>query len=175
MYQITGEGRLPFRSWHELVERRIMGREELRRQAVIWHFFKKKVVFTNGCFDLLHAGHWHLLCTARSLGDALVVAINSDESVRRLKGKGRPLLDEKTRARLLASMVFVDAVTIFDEDTPLEVIKIVQPDILVKGADWQESEIVGTDVVRARGGEVVRIPLVEGYSTTALIEKARNI
>ena len=127
------------------------------------------VVFTNGVFDLLHAGHVRYLQAARRLGSVLIVAINSDRSVRNVKGPGRPLTPEAERAEVLLSLGCVDAVVIFDEDTPYRIIGLVQPDVLVKGADWQADAIVGRDLVETRGGRVVRIPLVEGRSTSALI------
>jgi D-beta-D-heptose 7-phosphate kinase/D-beta-D-heptose 1-phosphate adenosyltransferase len=131
----------------------------------------KHVVFTNGCFDILHPGHVRYLCEARNLGDRLVVAVNSDRSVRRIKGSGRPILPEEARAELIAALGFVDAVLIFREETPLKVIEALVPDILVKGGDWAEEEIVGADVVRKAGGEVRRIPVVDGYSTSDIIER----
>jgi rfaE bifunctional protein nucleotidyltransferase chain/domain len=150
-----------------------------REEAVAWsarlraHRFR--VVFTNGVFDLLHPGHIRYLQDARRLGDVLLVAVNSDRSARALeKGPDRPVNPDAERAELLAALECVDAATIFDEDTPLEIVKAVQPDVLVKGADWAEGMIVGADIVEARGGKVVRIPLAEGYSTTALIEKVRR-
>ena len=132
-----------------------------------------KVVFTNGVFDLLHPGHVRYLQEARALGDALIVAINSDRSVRAIKGPERPVNPEDERAEVLLALACVDAVVVFDEDTPLAVISRIQPDILVKGADWGADDIVGRDVVEARGGQVVRINLVEGISTTELIRRAR--
>ncbi len=131
----------------------------------------KKVVFTNGCFDILHRGHCEYLFKARQLGDFLIVGLNTDESVRRLKGPNRPINTLQNRAYLLASLYFVDAIIPFDEDTPLELIKAVKPDILVKGADYELDRIVGAKEVLSWGGKVERIPLVEGLSTTALIEK----
>lgn len=131
----------------------------------------KKIVFTNGCFDLLHSGHAQYLEAARAKGDILVVAVNSDASVRRLKGKGRPIVGEHDRSRLVAALESVDYVVIFGQDTPLEVIKAVKPDILVKGADWQVAEIAGADFIIAGGGKVVRIKLLKGRSTTNLIKK----
>ncbi|MBW2168706.1 MAG: D-glycero-beta-D-manno-heptose 1-phosphate adenylyltransferase [Deltaproteobacteria bacterium] len=136
---------------------------------------RKKVVFTNGCFDLLHPGHTRYLCAARELGDHLVVAVNSDRSVRVIKGPKRPLLPEQVRAELLAALSCVDTVFIFDEDNPLSVIQQLLPDVLVKGGDWAEDEIIGSDVVKASGGKVERIPFVEDFSTTDLIEKIRNL
>ncbi len=127
------------------------------------------VVFTNGVFDLVHAGHVRYLQAARALGDVLIVAINSDRSVRTIKGPGRPLTPDKERAEVLLSLASVDAVVVFDEDTPHGIIGLVQPDVLVKGADWAADAIVGRDLVEARGGRVVRIPLLEGRSTSALI------
>ena len=135
----------------------------------------KKVVFTNGCFDLLHPGHTRYLCAARELGDHLVVAVNSDRSVRVIKGPKRPLLSEQVRAELLAALSCVDTVFIFDEDNPLSVIQQLLPDVLVKGGDWAEDEIIGSDVVKAAGGKVERIPFVEDFSTTDLIEKIRDL
>jgi len=135
----------------------------------------KKVVFTNGCFDLLHPGHTRYLCAARELGDHLVVAVNSDRSVRVIKGLKRPLLPEHVRAELLAALSCVDTVFIFDEDNPLSVIQQLLPDVLVKGGDWAEDEIIGSDVVKAAGGKVERIPFVEDFSTTDLIEKIRDL
>jgi D-beta-D-heptose 7-phosphate kinase/D-beta-D-heptose 1-phosphate adenosyltransferase len=135
----------------------------------------KKVVFTNGCFDLLHPGHTRYLCAARELGDHLVVAVNSDRSVRVIKGPKRPLLPEQVRAELLAALSCVDTVFIFDEDNPLSVIQQLLPDVLVKGGDWAEDEIIGSDVVKAAGGKVERIPFVEDFSTTDLIEKIRDL
>jgi D-beta-D-heptose 7-phosphate kinase/D-beta-D-heptose 1-phosphate adenosyltransferase len=132
------------------------------------------VVFTNGVFDLLHPGHVRYLTEARQQGDALIVAINSDASARRLsKGPDRPLNPEHERAEVLAALAVVDAVVIFDEETPLEIVTAVQPDVLVKGADWAADAIVGRDVVEARGGKVVRIAIADGYSTSAIVERLR--
>jgi D-beta-D-heptose 7-phosphate kinase/D-beta-D-heptose 1-phosphate adenosyltransferase len=135
----------------------------------------KRIVFTNGVFDLLHPGHIRYLREARALGDLLIVGLNSDRSVKALaKAPDRPINSENERAEVLAALASVDAVVIFDEDTPHEIISALQPDILVKGADWGENNIVGRDVVEARGGRVVRMPLAEGYSTTRLIERIRT-
>ncbi len=134
----------------------------------------KRIVFTNGCFDLLHPGHVALLEKARSLGDLLVVGLNGDASVRRLKGRGRPILPQRARARLLLALKAVDYVTIFPEDTPLRTIRLLQPHVLVKGADWGADAIVGRDEVESWGGRVVRIPLKRGWSTTRLIQQIRR-
>jgi D-beta-D-heptose 7-phosphate kinase/D-beta-D-heptose 1-phosphate adenosyltransferase len=135
----------------------------------------KTVVFTNGCFDILHRGHLESLARAAELGHYLVVGINADASVRRLKGAERPVNDEVFRSQMLASLCVVDAVCIFEEDTPLELITAVRPDILVKGGDYDPDTIVGSKEVRSWGGQVVTIPLVEGYSTSNLIEKIRSL
>ena len=134
----------------------------------------KKVVFTNGVFDLLHPGHVRYLQHARTLGDALIVGINSDRSVRAVKGPDRPIIPEAERAEILAALACVDAVAIFDEETPYEIISAIAPDVLVKGADWAENAIVGRDVVEARGGRVVRASIEEGFSTTSIVAKIRG-
>jgi rfaE bifunctional protein nucleotidyltransferase chain/domain len=132
-----------------------------------------KVVFTNGVFDLLHPGHVRYLQQARSLGDVLVVGVNSDRSVREVKGPERPITPEDERAEVLAALSCVDGVVVFDESTPLALISLLQPDILVKGADWAEDAIVGREVVTGRGGTVIRIPVETGYSTSTILEKIR--
>ena len=134
----------------------------------------KRVVFTNGCFDLLHAGHVRYLEEARSLGDGLIVGVNTDASVRLLKGPGRPLNSETDRARVLAALGCVDRVALFAEDTPLALITMLAPDVLVKGGDYRLDEIVGRELVLARGGRVVALPFVPGYSTTGLIDRLRS-
>ena len=131
------------------------------------------VVFTNGCFDLLHPGHVRYLERARELGDALVVGVNADASVRRLKGAGRPLVPEGDRAEVLAALRSVTAVTLFDEDTPLELIGALRPDVLVKGGDYDVDDIVGRDLVEGVGGEVRVIPFIDGYSTTAVLDRLK--
>ena len=141
---------------------------ELKRQG-------KRVVFTNGCFDLLHPGHTRYLAEARALGDVLVVAVNSDRSVRELKGPSRPVVPEQERAEVLAALRAVDYVTIFDNPTPREVIARMLPNVLVKGADWGPNEIVGREEVEAAGGRVVSIPLAEGHSTSAIIKKIKEL
>ena len=133
------------------------------------------VVFTNGVFDLLHPGHVRYLREARALGDALIVAVNSDRSVRAIKEPGRPINPERERAEVLLALESVDAAVIFDEDTPHEIISAIEPDTLVKGADWGPGDIVGRGVVEARGGRVVRVELAEGYSTSSLIARARGL
>ena len=130
----------------------------------------KRVVFTNGCFDILHPGHTRYLYSARKLGDFLVVGLNSDHSVHIIKGPKRPILGEQARAELLAALECVDLIVIFDDDNPLKVISDLLPDILVKGGDWAEDEIIGADVVKKRGGKVKRIPFVTGFSTTDIIK-----
>ncbi|MGB2677084.1 MAG: D-glycero-beta-D-manno-heptose 1-phosphate adenylyltransferase [Candidatus Acidiferrum sp.] len=134
----------------------------------------KRVVFTNGCFDLLHPGHIESLETARALGDVLIVGINSDESVRTLKGPGRPVIPAEERAEILASLECVDAVLIFEDLTPQRVIAALLPDILVKGGDWPGNQIVGREEVEAAGGKVVRVEVVEGYSTSEILRKIRE-
>jgi len=129
------------------------------------------VVFTNGCFDLLHAGHVHYLAAARGEGDLLVVGLNSDRSVKMIKGDRRPIVPEAERAEVLAGLACVDCATVFEEIDPLRVIQALQPDVLVKGGDWAEAEIIGADAVKQEGGRVVRIPLVEGAGTSALIAR----
>ncbi|MEJ5347976.1 MAG: D-glycero-beta-D-manno-heptose 1-phosphate adenylyltransferase [Desulfosoma sp.] len=131
----------------------------------------RRLVFTNGCFDLLHVGHLRYLEEARSLGDYLIVGVNTDDSVRRIKGPQRPLVHERARAELVAGLHCVDCVVLFDDPDPLALIQSVEPHVLVKGADWPLNQIVGADWVTRRGGSVVRIPVVEGFSTTSLIEK----
>jgi rfaE bifunctional protein nucleotidyltransferase chain/domain len=132
---------------------------------------KKKIVFTNGCFDLIHRGHVNYLQTAKKKGDILVVAINSDASIKQLKGESRPINCQLDRSELIAALESVDYVTIFTQSTPLEVIKKIKPDVLVKGADWKASDIVGADILKQYGGKIAREKFLSGYSTTKLIEK----
>jgi len=139
-----------------------------------WRDEGRAVVLTNGCFDLLHPGHLALLEAARAQGDVLVVAINSDASVRRIKGEGRPLVPEAERAETLLALEPVDRVVVYDEPTPIEVVKALLPDVLVKGADWAEDAIVGREEVEAAGGRVVRVPMVRGRSTTSMLERIRH-
>jgi D-glycero-beta-D-manno-heptose 1-phosphate adenylyltransferase len=134
----------------------------------------RRVVFTNGCFDLLHPGHIRALEIARALGDTLIVGLNSDASVRQLKGEGRPIISELERAEILAALESVDAVVIFDEPTPRELISRLLPDVLVKGGDWPGDQIVGREEVEAAGGRVVSVPVVPGYSTSAILQKIRE-
>jgi D-beta-D-heptose 7-phosphate kinase/D-beta-D-heptose 1-phosphate adenosyltransferase len=133
----------------------------------------RRIVFTNGVFDLLHPGHVRYLQAARALGDVLVVGLNADASVRRNKGPARPITPQDERAEVLAALACVDAVVIFGEDTPADIIRLVQPDVLVKGADWPADQIVGRETVEARGGRVVRVPVEQGYSTTAIVGRVR--
>ena len=135
----------------------------------------RRVVFTNGVFDILHPGHVRYLQQARALGDLLIIGLNSDASVRRNKGPERPINNEAERAEILEALECVDAVTVFDEQTPAEIIRAIQPDILVKGADWAEDAIVGRETVEARGGRVVRVPIERGYSTTEIIRRIRSV
>lgn len=158
----------------EQIRAKIRTLEALRDEVTRLKRNGRRVVFTNGCFDLLHPGHTRYLCAARALGDYLIVAMNSDRSVRSIKGAGRPVMPEEARAEVLASLGFVDAVVLFDEDDPQRVIEVLVPDVLVKGADWKEEDIVGADVVRSAGGEVQRIEVVPGYSTTDIIERIRS-
>ena len=136
---------------------------------------QKRIVFTNGVFDILHPGHLRYLQHARSLGDVLIVGLNADVSVRRNKGPERPINAEHERAEVLEALACVDAVVLFEEDTPHEIIAAIQPDILVKGADWAEDAIVGRDTVEARGGKVVRVPIEQGYSTTEIIRRIKAL
>ena len=152
-------------------ENRILDREHLKRLSE--EGIGQRVVFTNGCFDLIHAGHVRLINEARSMGDLLVVGINSDESVSRLKGPSRPLITDNDRAYILLNFRAVDYVTIFAEDTPLEVIKALRPDVLVKGAEYEKGDIVGADFVESAGGRVVRVDMFEGRSTSAIIERIK--
>ena len=149
----------------------------LDRPTLLRHFARPRegrLVFTNGCFDLLHPGHVHYLDAARRMGDALVVGLNTDDSVRRLKGPARPLVEEDDRALVLAALESVDAVTVFDEDTPRELIAALLPDVLVKGGDYPTRDIVGREEVEAAGGQVVTIPFVPGYSTTSLLKRIQE-
>ena len=158
----------------ELIKSRIITKEDLKPLLQVLKFKSKKIVFSNGCFDILHRGHVEYLAKAASLGDVLIIGLNTDESVRRLKGPTRPVQDEQSRAQVMASLHFVDFVVLFDEDTPYELINFIKPDILVKGSDYREDQIVGADIVKGNGGKVITIDLVEGYSTTSIIERSKK-
>jgi rfaE bifunctional protein nucleotidyltransferase chain/domain len=144
---------------------------DLERLLARLRFLNNKIVFTNGCFDIIHRGHVEYLMKAHELGDVLILGLNSDSSVKKLKGKDRPIQDQESRAKILASISFVSYVVIFDEETPYNLIKIVQPDVLVKGGDYELKNIVGYDIVTGKGGQVLTIPYVEGYSTSFIINK----
>jgi D-beta-D-heptose 7-phosphate kinase/D-beta-D-heptose 1-phosphate adenosyltransferase len=154
---------------------KVLARAELAARAASWRIAGKRIVFTNGCYDLLHAGHLSLLHSAARLGDVLVLAINSDASVRRLKGPERPLVPQAERAALLAALACVDAVTVFDEDTPLATIEAVRPHILVKGADYKAEQVIGREVVEAHGGHVALVPLLPQKSTSALVDRIKGL
>ena len=158
-----------------MTENKILNLEQATKKIKKWQAENKKIVFTNGCFDIVHLGHIDYLEKARNLGDKLVLGLNTDASVRRLKGETRPVVDEYPRARMMAAFAFVDAVILFDEATPKELIEAICPDILVKGDDYSVENIVGADFVIAHGGVVKTIPLVKGFSTTKIIEKIKNL
>ncbi len=145
--------------------------EELKKLVQQLRKKGKKIVFTNGCFDILHAGHLYCLEKAKKSGDVLIVALNSDGSIRKLKGSGRPIIPEKDRAYLIAGLACVDYCTIFDELTPARVIKEIKPDVLVKGADYKKDEVVGQDIIKSEGGRIITVPLVAGRSTSSIIRK----
>jgi D-glycero-beta-D-manno-heptose 1-phosphate adenylyltransferase len=161
-------------SFFEQIQSKIQSREQACRMVRHWQDQGAEIVFTNGCFDLLHYGHIHYLAEARNLGDRLVVGVNSGQSVSRLKGPHRPINDELTRLHNLAAMVMVDLVVVFGEETPLALIEELCPDILVKGGDWPVSAIVGAEAVMARGGRVYSLPFIAGYSTTAIESKIKS-
>lgn len=159
----------------ELIKNKIFDNNQMKHQVRRWKLLGKKIVFTNGCFDILHKGHLEILSQAASSGDMLIVGLNSDQSVKHLKGEGRPVNDESFRALILASLAIVDAVVLFDEPTPANLIKDIEPDILLKGGDYTIDKIVGAEEVIKNGGEVKIVPLIKGYSTTALIEKIQQL
>lgn len=156
------------------IQEKIKGWDAAARQVRDWQAAGERIVFTNGCFDLLHYGHLVYLAQARGLGDRLVLGLNDAGSVSRLKGAHRPINDEQTRQWQMASLQCVDIVVSFAQDTPLELITLLQPDLLVKGGDYQISEIVGAEIVQQKGGEVRTLPYIQGYSTTSIEEKIRK-
>lgn len=158
----------------ELIQQKILDLPSARAKVAAWRLGGGKIVFTNGCFDLMHPGHLKYLAEARQLGQHLVVAVNSDASVQKLKGPHRPIMDEAARTLLLASLAFVDAVIVFGEDTPLALINALRPDVLVKGADYEEKDVVGASEVKSWGGKVALLTFVPGYSTSKIEEKIKS-
>lgn len=158
---------------YEIIDK-IYNLEKLKNDIKYWKNNNNKIIFTNGCFDILHRGHIEYLIKAREMGDILIIGLNSNDSIKKLKGENRPINDEKSRSLILASLMFVDVVIVFDEDTPLNLIKMINPDILVKGGDYIVENIVGYDIVKNNGGDVITIPLVGEYSTTNIINNMNN-
>lgn len=158
----------------QVIQNKIIDKNALSKLVANFQLKNQKIVFTNGCFDLLHQGHVTYLAQAASLGNRLIVGINSDNSVQKLKGIHRPIQDEKSRTLIMASLHVISAVIVFDEDTPLELIKIIKPDFLVKGGDWEPAKIVGSDIVQSYGGQVISIPFIDGYSTTTIETKIKS-
>ena len=159
----------------EWIQHKIYSREDMVRECNVWRAMGRKIVFTNGCFDILHHGHLDLLARAADQGNVLVLGLNTDNSVKRLKGPERPVTNEQDRAFQVASLLCVDAVCLFDEDTPAELIQALRPDVLVKGGDYTIDKIVGADFVQKNGGRVEIIPFVNGYSTTSIIERIKGL
>jgi rfaE bifunctional protein nucleotidyltransferase chain/domain len=158
----------------EIIETKIISKADAIMRINQWKVHNKTIAFTNGCFDILHRGHIYSLSQAAKEADYLIVGLNSDSSTKQLKGPGRPINDQQARAVVLASLLMVDMVVIFDEETPLELIKALMPDVLVKGGDYTEDQVAGAKEVKANGGRVVLNPIVEGFSTTSIIEKMKK-
>jgi len=158
----------------DILKAKIIDLNKLDSYLAYLRFKNQKIVFTNGCFDIIHRGHIEYLAQAASYGDVLIIGLNTDSSVQGIKGINRPVQDEYARAITLASMQFVNAVILFDEETPYNLIKTVQPDILIKGSDYKAEDIVGYDIVKAKGGEVITIDFIDGYSTTSIVNKLKK-
>ena len=158
----------------ELIEEKIISRDQIVKQVNLWRFLNNRIVFTNGCFDILHRGHIEYLAAAADLGNKLIIGLNSDDSVSRLKGSDRPINSFQDRALALAALRFTDAVVEFNEDTPLNSIRMILPDVLVKGGDYSREHIVGANDVEAHGGEIAIISFTEGYSTTSFLKKIQG-
>ncbi len=156
------------------INSKIFSIDDLKNQVNAWKQAGEEVVFTNGCFDIIHRGHIEVLAQTANLGDKLIIGLNSDSSIQKLKGEDRPIIDEQARAILLASLEFVDAVIIFSEDTPLQLISALLPDVLAKGGDYEIDTIVGHEIVQQNGGKVKLVPFVDGFSSTTIIEKIKN-
>ena len=158
----------------EILNNKILDKERLLVKLTDWKEENKKIVFTNGCFDLIHLGHIEVIARSADLGDILIIGVNTDNSIKRLKGKNRPIVEEISRAKQLAALEFVDAVIFFDQDTPIDLIKMINPNIITKGGDYNTDQVIGNDIVTQNDGEVVIIPLTQGYSTTSILEKIKD-
>ena len=153
---------------------KIYSLSDLKIQSDKWKENGEKIVFTNGCFDLVHRGHVEVLANTADLGDRLIIGLNSDVSIQKIKGKNRPIIDENSRAILLASLQFVDAIVLFSEDTPKQLIETIEPNVLAKGGDYKVEEIAGHEVVLQNGGEVILVPFIDGFSTTNIVDKIKQ-
>lgn len=158
----------------EILNSKILDKERLLVKLTDWKEENKKIVFTNGCFDLIHLGHIEVIARSADLGDILIIGVNTDNSIKRLKGPNRPIVEEISRAKQLAALEFVDAVVFFDEDTPIDLIKVINPNVITKGGDYNTDQVIGNDIVIQNDGEVVIIPLTQGYSTTSILEKIKD-
>jgi len=158
----------------EKINNKIFGLEFLIKNLDQWRNENKKIVFTNGCFDLIHLGHIDILARSSDLGDILIIGVNSDSSIQKLKGENRPIIEENSRVKQLAALEFVDAVVLFHEDTPQKLIETIKPDVITKGGDYKAENIVGNEVVTQKNGQVVIIPLTQGYSTTSILKKIKD-
>ena len=158
----------------EILNSKILDKERLLVKLTDWKEENKKIVFTNGCFDLIHLGHIEVIARSADLGDILIIGVNTDNSIKRLKGKNRPIVEEISRAKQLAALEFVDAVVFFDQDTPMDLIKMINPNVITKGGDYNTDQVIGNDIVTQNNGEVVIIPLTQGYSTTSILEKIKD-
>ena len=158
----------------EILNSKILDKERLLVKLTDWKEENKKIVFTNGCFDLIHLGHIEVIARSADLGDILIIGVNTDNSIKRLKGENRPIVEEISRAKQLAALEFVDAVVFFDEDTPIDLIKVINPNVITKGGDYNTDQVIGNDIVIQNDGEVVIIPLTQGYSTTSILEKIKD-
>ena len=156
------------------INNKIFDLQLLMKKIEKWRSENKKIVFTNGCFDLIHLGHIEILARSSDFGDKLIIGVNSDLSIKKLKGKNRPIIEESSRIKQLSALEFVDAVVLFDEDTPLKLIETIKPDVITKGGDYTAKNIVGNEVVSQKNGEVIIIPLTRGYSTTSILNKIKN-
>ena len=158
----------------EKVNNKILNTKHLLEKLDSWKKEHKKIVFTNGCFDLIHLGHIEVLARSADLGDILIIGVNTDSSIKKIKGNNRPIIEESSRAKQLAALEFVDAVVLFNEETPFELINLIQPDVITKGGDYKTEDVIGNQTINEKGGEIIIIPLTQGYSTTTILNKIKN-